>query len=246
MFEFLFRPSSETLVSKMGNLLFLAIAYLAGIFHWAWLINYGKVQNRYIDWQMFYNFYQVTQNALIEKSIPYFMPQTYKGTNQFLAVHATDLFPTIYLLKFLTVEDFFLTQLIVVYSLGFWGCLWLKRKYQWSLVSFISFFLLFNFNGHITSHLAVGHWSWIAYFLLPFFVGWVLSLVEGDDSGSRPTPVDVGIVWHSFVGRIASFCMVPVVFRTLAPLAGEEGIDGLPDPQHTHAVDCSFFLRCHF
>jgi hypothetical protein len=114
------------------------------------------------------------------------MPYNYKGTNQFLAVPATDLFPTIYLLKFLSVEDFFITQLIVAYSLGFLGCLWFKKKYQWSLVSFVAFFLLFNFNGHITSHLAVGHWSWIAYFLLPFFVGWVLSLVEGDASGSRP------------------------------------------------------------
>jgi hypothetical protein len=186
LFEFLFRPPSEAPVSKMGNLLFLAIAYLGGVFHWAWLINYGKVQHRYMDWQMFYDFYRVTQSALIEKSIPYFMPYFYKGTNQFLAVPATDLFPTIYLLKFFSVEDFFLTQIIIVYSLGFWGCLWLKKKYQWSLVAFTVFFLLFNFNGHITSHLAVGHWSWIAYFLFPFFVGWVLSLVEGDDLGNRP------------------------------------------------------------
>lgn len=192
LYKFLFRLPSETLISKTGNLLFLAIAYLAGVFHWAWLINYGKVQHRYIDWQKFYDFYGVIQNALVEKSIPYFMLQTYKGTDQFLALPETDLFPTIYLLKFLSVEDFFLTQLIVAYSLGFLGCLWLKRKYQWSLVSFVAFFLLFNFNGHITSHLAVGHWAWIGYFLFPFFVGWVLSLVEGDDSGSRPA-------WLAFI-----------------------------------------------
>jgi len=190
LFEFLFRPPSETLVSKAGNYLVLGVAYLAGVFHWARMINYGKVENRLIDWQMFYDFYQVTQNALIEKSIPYFMPYFYKGTDQFLAIPATDLFPTIYLLKFLSVEDFFLTQLIFAYSLGFLGCLWLKRKYRWSLVSFVAFFLLFNFNGHITSHLVIGHWSWISYFLLLFFVGWVLSLVEGDVSffhGTRLT-----------------------------------------------------------
>ena len=97
LFAFLFRPPSETPVSKVGSFLFLAIAYVAGVFHWAWLINFGKVQHRYIDWQMFYGFYQVTQNALIKGSIPYFMPNLYKGTNPFLAVPATDLFPSIYL-----------------------------------------------------------------------------------------------------------------------------------------------------
>jgi hypothetical protein len=205
LFAFLFRLPPETPVSKIGSFLFLAITYLAGVFHWAWLINFGKVQHRYIDWQMFYDFYQVTQNALIEKSIPYFMPYNYKGTNQFLAVPATDLFPSVYLLKFLSVEDFFLTQLIVVYSLGFLSCLWLKRKYQWSLVSFVAFFLLFNFNGHITSHLAVGHWSWIAYFLLPFFVGWVLSLVEGDDSGSRPVKLTFVLCGILLLGGLHPF-----------------------------------------
>jgi hypothetical protein len=186
-FEFLFRPASETLVSKAGNYLILGVAYLGGVFHWAWLINYGKVQDRYIDWQMFYDFYKVTQNSLIDKSIPYFMSHSYKGTDQFLSVPATDLFPTIYLLKYLSVEGFFLTQMIVAYSLGFLGCLWLKRKYKWSLMTFMAFFLIFNFNGHITSHLAVGHWSWIAYFVLPFFVVWVLSLIEGDESSLHGT-----------------------------------------------------------
>ena len=182
LFKLLFRPASETLASKTGNYLVFGMTYLAGVFHWAWLINYGKVQYRYIDWQMFYDFYQVTQKALIENSIPYFMPYNYKGTDQFLSVPATDLFPTIYFLKFMSIEGFFLTQMIVAYSLGFLGCLWMKRKYQWSLTTFMIFFLIFNFNGHIASHLAVGHWSWIAYFVLPFFVGWVLSLVEGDVS----------------------------------------------------------------
>ncbi len=217
LFEFLFRPPSGTLVSKAGNYLVMGIAYLGGMFHWAWLINYGKVQYRYIDWQMFYDFYQVTQNALIEKSIPYFMPYTYKGTNQFLAIPATDLFPTIYLLKFLSVEDFFLTQLIFVYSLGFLSCLWLKRKYQWSSVSFVAFFLLFNFNGHITSHLAVGHWSWTAYFLLPFFVGWVLSLVEGDDLGSRPARLTFVLFGILLFGGLHPFVWCLLFLLLLCP-----------------------------
>jgi hypothetical protein len=195
LFGFLFGPLSESHLSKTGNYLVLGTAYLTGMFQWVWLINFGNVHGRLIDWQMFYDFYKVTQDALIEKSIPYFMPYFYKGTNQFLAIPATDLFPTIYFLKFLSVEDFFLAQMTVAYSLGFVGCLWLRKNYQWSLFTFVFFFLIFNLNGHIVSHLAVGHWLWISYFLFPFFVGWVLRLVEGDVSSLH----GVRLFWVLFV-----------------------------------------------
>ena len=39
--------------------------------------------------------------------------------------------------------------------------------------------MLFNFNGHITAHYAVGHREWTAYFFLPFFVFLLLKLLEG-------------------------------------------------------------------
>jgi hypothetical protein len=172
------------------------------------------VSFKFLDWQMFYDFYRVTQEALIEKSIPYYMPYFYKGTNQFLAVPTTDLFPTVYLLKFLSIEDFFLTQLIFTYSLGFLGSLWLKAQYKWSVFTFLFFFLIFNFNGHIVAHLTFGHWIWISYFFLPFFIVWVLKLVEGDVSaahGARLAWVLFGIL---LVGGLHPFvwCLFFLVF----------------------------------
>ena len=194
-FEFLFRPPSETSMSKIGSFLILAIAYMAGVFHWAWLINFGKVHFKFMDWEMFFNCYQVIQKGFAENSIPYFMPYFFKGTNQFLAFPSTDLFPTVFLLKFLSVDEFFLFQMIFVYSLGFVGCLWLRKIYQWSLVTFLFFFLLFSFNGHIVSHIAIGHWPWISYFVLSFFIVWVLKLVEGDVSSRHGTR----LAWTFFV-----------------------------------------------
>jgi len=187
LFELLFRPTSETLVSKTANYLVLAIVYLAGVFHWAWLINFGKIRVKYMDWQKFFDYYGVIKNALAENAIPYFMPYLYKGTNQFLAIPETDLSPTIFFLNFLSVEEFFLTQLLILYSLGFLGCLWFKKTYRWSLYTFVFFFLIFNLNGHIVSHLTFGHWPWISYFLFPFFMGWILKLVEGDVSSRHGT-----------------------------------------------------------
>jgi hypothetical protein len=182
LFEFLFRPPSKKLASKTGGYLVLGMTYLVGVFHWGWLLNYGRLHYKYMDWQKFFDYYGIIQKALIENTIPYFMPYFYKGTNQFLALPETDLSPTIILLKFLSVEDFFLTQFLIVYSVGFIGCLWLRKTYQWSLFTFVFLFLVFNLNGHIVSHLAFGHWPWISYFLFPFFIGWVFKLVEGDVS----------------------------------------------------------------
>jgi hypothetical protein len=44
---------------------------------------------------------------------------------------------------------------------------------------FVLLFLLFNFNGYITSHIAVGHSMWNGYFLLPFFFILLFELMEG-------------------------------------------------------------------
>ncbi len=181
-FEFLFRPPSKEYLSKIGSYFILGITYLAGVFHWAWLLNYGRIEIRFIDWQMFYDFYEVIQKALAENTIPYFMPYFYKGTNQFLAIPATDLSPTVFLLNYLSVEEFFLAQCLILYSLGYLGSLWLKKRFQWSLFVFMIFFLIFNLNGHIVSHLTMGHWLWISYFLFPFFIVWILRLTEGDVS----------------------------------------------------------------
>ena len=210
LFTFLFRSPSETLLSKTGNYLVLGMAYLAGVFHWAWLINFGKLHFKYMDWQKFYDYYGVIKKAMDENTIPYFMPYYFKGTNQFLAVPETDLSPTIFLLNYLSVDEFFLAQMIIVYSLGFLGCLWLKKNYQWSLFTFLFFFLIFSFNGHIVSHIAIGHWPWVSYFLFSFFLVWVLKLVEGDHSVPHGTRLSWILFGMLLLGGVHTFvwCLI--------------------------------------
>jgi hypothetical protein len=73
-----------------------------------------------------------------------------------------------------------MVDLLVLYTLGFVGCLLLMRKYLLSLLPFTLFFLIFNFNGHIVAHLAVGHTAWSGYFLLPFFFLFLLDMLAGN------------------------------------------------------------------
>ena len=197
LFGFVFRSPSSGVGSRMADYCLLGIAYLAGVFHWAWILNYGRVDYKFFDWQKFFDYYGVLKKALMENSIPWFMPHYYKGTNQFLAIPETDLSPTTFLLKFLSVDEFFLAQSLILYSLGFVGSLMIRKKYQWSLFAFLCFFLIFNFNGHIVSHLTFGHWPWISYFLFPFYLLWTLRLVEGDCSpahGARLAVLMSGIL----------------------------------------------------
>jgi hypothetical protein len=82
-----------------------------------------------------------------------------------------------------------------MYSVGFIGCLLIKNRYRLSGLSFTVLFLLFNFNGYITSHLAVGHLMWLGYFLLPLFCLLLLELVEAGD----PIAISVKLSFLLFV-----------------------------------------------
>jgi hypothetical protein len=78
----------------------------------------------------------------------------------------------------MTLPGFALFETLFFYTLGFLGCLLLMRRFRLSLLPFAALFLLFNFNGYITAHLAIGHVMWNAYFLLPFFMLLVFELVS--------------------------------------------------------------------
>jgi hypothetical protein len=75
---------------------------------------------------------------------------------------------------------FIMLDLLILYALGFLGCVIIMRKYNLSILAFTFFFLIFNFNGHIVAHLAVGHTAWSGYFLLPFLLLFLLEMLEGN------------------------------------------------------------------
>jgi len=58
------------------------------------------------------------------------------------------------------------------------GLLLIRHRYRLGLAPFTLLFLLFNFNGFITSHLAVGHSMWFGYFLLSFAALFILEMLE--------------------------------------------------------------------
>jgi hypothetical protein len=152
------------------SILVPVLLYGAGLFHWYRFFNGGKLSFRVEDWPKEYAYYAVLREAVRSRTLPYHIAGRMQGTDRFLAIPEVNLSPQILLLPYLSTGQFLVVNVALLYTAGFAGCLLLRRALRLSTASFAVFFLLFNFNGHITSHLAVGHSMWAGYFLLPYFL----------------------------------------------------------------------------
>ena len=157
----------------------LIVLFALGAFHWAWFIDYGDVTFRVHDWGQEHIYYSVIRQGINTGSIPFHMSMRFHQTDRFMSIPDTNYMPWVLLLPGMTVGRFIMVDLLILYALGFAGCLLLMRKYGLSLIPFTLFFLIFNFNGHIVAHVAVGHTAWSGYFLLPFFFLFLLEMLEG-------------------------------------------------------------------
>jgi len=176
----------------IATIVILAVIFAAGFIHWTLFFHNGDISFNAHDWQKEYRYYSILKEAIDSGVMPYHVAIAFHGTNRFLALPETNLSPQIFLLSFMNVGRFVLINVLILYSLGFFGCLLIMRRYRLSILPFTLLFLLFNFNGHLTSHLGVGHSMWGAYFLLPFFLLFVLDLTEG--RSNRTTPVKLAFV----------------------------------------------------
>jgi len=156
--------------------------FVLGFYLWADALNWGQIPWDRADWyditgpRLFY-LQEAVQNGQLPLHVdaPLGMKNT---TDRFLSIPDVFASPQIVLLRWLTPGAFVLLQTLALYALGYWGLLRLKTHWQLSLAAFIPLYLLFNFNGHLVVHVAVGHAGWGSVFLLSWFVLWTVQLLE--------------------------------------------------------------------
>jgi hypothetical protein len=171
-------PDPRLAVRALG-IVALLLLYALGLAHWTLFFNRGDVAfSHNDDWSKEHDYYVVLQQALLTRQPPYHMTAEHQRTDRFLGLPETNLSPQILLLTHLDIGRFLWLNALLLYTLGFVGCLLIRRRYRLGLAPFTLLFLLFNFNGFITSHLAVGHSMWFGYFLLSFAALYVLEIVE--------------------------------------------------------------------
>jgi hypothetical protein len=216
----------------------LAALYLGGLALWGNFLAWGRFPLNFHDWA------QITgprlaflANALRQGALPLHMPDPSPLggiSDRFLAIPDQMLSPQIILLLFLPAGVFAAGNLLLLYSVGFAGLAWLRRRFSLSLVAFTILFLLFNFNGHILAHLTVGHATWAGYFLFPWFAILVFRLVEGE-RGWGWTAKMAGLLlmlflqgaFHQFVWAFIFLALLAVAKRGYTLTAGGGALFGI-------------------
>ncbi len=88
--------------------------------------------------------------------------------------------PQILLLPVLSLPAFIILNWLFLYTLGFIGCLLIRRRYQLGTIPFTFLFLLFNCNGFATAHMTIRAPDDLGYFLTPFLILLILRASEID------------------------------------------------------------------
>jgi hypothetical protein len=182
LLEALFLPGGSPLYIWTGRLV-IAGLFLLGVAHWVLFLDFGRIGFDLHDWVQEGWRYAFLQEAVLTRQLPLHISSPFTPLERFIARPDTVLSPQVLLLGWLDLGPFVLANTLLLYSAGFVGLLLLRRRYKLAPVPFTTLFLLFNFNGHITAHIAVGHSMFAGYFLLSFFVLLLLQLVDDGQAG---------------------------------------------------------------
>jgi hypothetical protein len=179
----LFSPPTSERLDRAVLAMVLAVLLLVGCVHWFVFFKAGHMRFSIDDWPDKFQLLSASREAVRTGRIPYhtsfLVAPRGIPTDRFLANPQTILSPQIVLLRWLEPGPFVAVNAVLMGAVGFLGCLLIRARYRLSLLPFAFFYLLFSFNGHVVSHLAVGHAEWFGYFFLPFFALCVLRLLEG-------------------------------------------------------------------
>lgn len=160
--------------------------YLLGAAALGVFLNWGDHTLFMEDWaQITGPRFAFLRNAVKTNQLPLHISDSstmHGNTLRYLAVPDTFISPQYLLLGRFSIQRFNYINVLLMYTLGFAGLLALAHKLRLSLFSFTLLSLLYNLNGNILAHYAVGHVTWYGYFLFSWFAYLLIRLVEGDHS----------------------------------------------------------------
>ncbi len=205
----LFDPEEEKKYPWLG-FVWLGVLFLAGIYLYGIFFNWGVFTVDFHDWaEISAPRLAFLQDAVVKGVVPLHMPDAsaLRGvTDRFMTLPDVLLSPQILLMRFMDIRMFMYIDILIFYSIGFIGLLKIRKKFTLSLFVTAVLIFLFNFNGHLLSHLSVGHASWVGYFLFPWIFLMVFNLLEGDQSWKWITLMSVTLLviflqgsYHHFV-----------------------------------------------
>jgi hypothetical protein len=145
--------------------------FIAGIVYWYLFYFRGLPTVTHGDWAKEHVYLNTIRSALENGTIPWVWANTYYNPIiLFMANPEVCFTPDVLLVYFLSNKAFFYFHHCLLYAIGFYGLSKIKDCLQLKGVAFFFLFLLFNFNGLITSHISEGHLQWAGYYFIPLFL----------------------------------------------------------------------------
>lgn len=159
--------------------------YLFGGWLWGNFFSWGKFPIHFHDWaEVNIGRLAYLRDAILKGALPLHAAGTAhlrNGTDQILSVPDLVISPQVILMRWMDIEMFVFINTLFLYTIAFIGLLWILRRHKLSPIIFSTLVFLFNFNGHIISHLGIGHITWWSYFLFPFLYIQIIRLLEDRD-----------------------------------------------------------------
>lgn len=206
----------------------LALLYLGGAALWVVFLHRGRLDFNYQDW------YAIAgprlaflKDALTHGMLPLHISDasTLGGvTDRYLSIPDAFLAPQAVLLLFMGIGSFVAVNQVLMYTLGYAGLLWFRRRYALSPFAFTALFLLFDFNGHILSHYGIGHVTWGGYFLFPWFAMLIVCLLDGDRSWGWVAKMGLLLLFVWLNGSFHQFVWMILFLALLAAAAWKSAL----------------------
>lgn len=199
------------------------VLFAVGVIHWIGFFNAGNLTLAAADWVKEDIYLDTAREAIRHHAVPWqWDTPFYHGTVRVMSNPECLMAPHLLLLNWIPNRVFVLLHILVLYLLGLAGSIVLARDQRWGVYGCIVFWLLFNFNGFITSHLATGHFQWSGYLLLPWFIllySRIMDRCETGESSNRSLEVCMALVIAVMIFNgsvhVAVWCMA---FMFLAAL----------------------------
>ena len=135
----------------------------------------------YSDWRYENYVYDVIKNSLENKIIPFHSKYgvgNAPNNDRFLGGLMYTISPQIIFSLFFESQSFFIINLLLMYTIGFIGCLLIKKYYKLGFNSFIILFIIYNFNGYFVEKISAYGPHILGYYFTPFIIFSALRISE--------------------------------------------------------------------
>jgi hypothetical protein len=166
---------------------------IVGFIYWYLFYFRGAPAIAHGDWVKEQFYLDTLRSGVDLFLIPWSLSESfYHGVTLFMANPETTLTPDVFFLRILSNNQWFYLHHSIFYLLGFISLNRIAKDMGLASGAYIFLYLVFNYNGYITSHISEGHFQWTGYYLIPTFM--YLLYKSQHDSSTGKHSILAGIV----------------------------------------------------